>query len=88
MFLEFAVAPHSQDQTMMQKKIEAYLSAAASLLSSGDDPKAVLPRVKLMELDILHILPGVGDWEYAREFTQISPDQDVEQKKVQINLYN
>lgn len=71
---------HSQDQTVTQKKIEAYLSAAPSLLGSDDDPKAVAQRVKLMELYILHVLPRVGDWEYAREFTQMSPDLDEEQK--------
>ncbi|CAZ82970.1 unnamed protein product [Tuber melanosporum] len=72
---------HSQDQTVTQKKIEAYLSAAPSLLGSEDDPKAVSQRVKLMELYILHVLPRVGDWEYAREFTQMSPDLDEEQKE-------
>lgn len=73
---------HSQDQTVTQKKIEAYLSAAPSLLGSDDDPKAVSQRVKLMELYILHVLPRVNDWEYAREFTQMSPDLDEEQKDV------
>ncbi|KAG0643555.1 hypothetical protein HOY80DRAFT_1007377 [Tuber brumale] len=72
---------HSQDQTVTQKKIEAYLSASPSLLGSDDDPKAVSQRVKLMELYILHVLPRVGDWEYAREFTQMSPDLDEEQKE-------
>lgn len=75
---------HSQDQTVTQKKIEAYLSAAPSLLGSDDDPKAVSQRVKLMELYILHVLPRVGDWEYAREFTQMSPDLDEEQKDVRL----
>jgi hypothetical protein len=73
---------HSQDQTIAQQKIEAYLSAAPSFLGSDDDPKVVSQRVKLMELYILHVLPRVGDWEYAREFTHMSPDLDEEQKDV------
>jgi len=73
---------HSQDQTVTQKKIEAYLSAAPNLIGSDDDPKAISQRVKLMELYILHVLPRVGDWEYAREFTEMSPDLDEEQKDV------
>lgn len=73
---------HSQDQTVTQKKIEAYLSAAPNLLSTDDDPKGVVQRVKLVELYILHVLPRVGDWEYAREFTHMSGDLDDEQKEV------
>lgn len=73
---------HSQDQTVTQKKIEAYLSAAPNLLSTDDDTKGVVQRVKLVELYILHVLPRVGDWEYAREFTHMSGDLDDEQKEV------
>lgn len=75
---------HSQDQTVTQKKIEAYLSAAPNLLSTDDDPKGVVQRVKLVELYILHVLPRVGDWEYAREFTHMSGDLDDEQKEVHL----
>lgn len=73
---------HSQDQTVTQKKIEAYLSAAPNLLSTDDDTKGVVQRVKLVELYILHVLPRVGDWEYAREFAHMSGDLDDEQKEV------
>lgn len=73
---------HSQDQTVTQKKIEAYLSAAPHLMGQDDDPRGVSQRVKLVELYILHVLPRVGDWEYAREFTHMSGDLDDEQKEV------
>lgn len=55
-------------------------------LSSEEDSKSVLQRVKLSELYILHVLPRVGEWEYAREFTQLSPDIDEEQKEVYLSL--
>lgn len=75
---------HSQDQTVTQKKIEAYLSAAPNFLSTDDDTKGVVQRVKLVELYILHVLPRVNDWEYAREFTHMSGDLDDEQKEVHL----
>lgn len=71
---------HSQDQSVTQKKIEAYLSAAPNTIGTDDDPKGISQRVKLVELYILHVIPRVGDWDYAREFTNTSPDLDDEQK--------
>lgn len=73
---------HSQDQSVTQKKIEAYLSAAPNTIGTDDDPKGISQRVKLVELYILHVIPRVGDWDYAREFTNTSPDLDDEQKDV------
>lgn len=77
---------HSQDQKITQKKIEAYLSAAPHLMGQDDDPKGVSQRVQLVELYILHVLPRVGEWEYAREFTHMSGDLDDEQKEVCSNF--
>lgn len=71
---------HAQDQKPTQKRVEAYMSASASL-NQEDDPKALSQRIKLMELYVLHILPKVDEWDYAREFTQGSNDLDEEQKE-------
>ncbi|KAL7273653.1 hypothetical protein RUND412_003465 [Rhizina undulata] len=71
---------HSQDQSKTQQKIEAYLSAAPGV-AHDDDPKAISQRVRIIEFYILHVLPRVGEWEYAREFTQMSPELDEEQKE-------
>lgn len=73
---------HSADQRPTQKRLEAYMSASSSLMGNDDDPKAVAQRVKLMELYILHVLPKVDEWQYAREFTQGSNDLDDDQKEV------
>ena len=72
---------HAQDQKPTQKRVEAYMSASATL-NQEDDPKALSQRIKLMELYVLHILPKVDEWDYAREFTQGSNDLDEEQKEV------
>jgi len=42
----------------------------------------MVQRSKITELYCLHVLPRVGDWEYAKEFTQISTDIDDEQREV------
>jgi len=39
-------------------------------------------RSKITELYCLHVLPRVGDWDYAKEFTQMSTDIDDEQREV------
>lgn len=51
-------------------------------LHETEDPKSILQRQKISEIYILHVLPRVGEWEYAKEFTQFSPDIDEEQKDV------
>lgn len=72
---------HAADQRPTQKRLEAYMSASSSLMGNDEDPKAVAQRVKLMELYILHVLPKVDEWQYAREFTQGSNDLDDDQKE-------
>lgn len=73
---------HSPEQSITQKKIEAYLGAVPSALSQDEDPKSMMQRSKITELYCLHVLPRVGDWDYAKEFTQMSTDIDDEQREV------
>lgn len=73
---------HSADQRPTQKRLEAYMSASSSLVGNDDDPKVVSQRVKLLGLYILHVLPRVDEWAYAREFTQGSNYLDDDQKEV------
>lgn len=42
----------------------------------------MLQRSKIAEIYILHVLPRMGDWAYAREFAEMSPDIDDEQREV------
>ena len=73
---------HSPDQSITQKKIEAYLGAAPCALSQDEGPGSVLQRSQIAEIYVLHVLPRVGEWEYAREFAQMSPDITDDQKEV------
>ncbi|KAF3938181.1 hypothetical protein ABW19_dt0201803 [Dactylella cylindrospora] len=71
--LVMLVLAHGNDHKITQKHVEA---ALADLPSVSDSPKALAQRTKLMELYILHILPRVDEWDYAKEFTQMSPYLD------------
>jgi hypothetical protein len=73
---------HCPDQSITQKRIETWLGAAPSPLSQDEDPKSMLQRSKITEIYVLHVLPRVEEWEYAREFAQMSPDIDDEQREV------
>ncbi|KAK6517967.1 hypothetical protein TWF506_005134 [Arthrobotrys conoides] len=76
--LVMLVLAHGNDQKTTQKHIEA---ALAELPSASDSPKALAQRTKLMELYILHVLPRVDEWDYAREFCQMSPFLDADKKE-------
>ncbi|KAF3906224.1 hypothetical protein ABW20_dc0101770 [Dactylellina cionopaga] len=76
--LVMLVLAHGNDQKITQKHIEA---ALAELPSVSDSPKALAQRTKLMELYILAVLPRVDEWDYAKEFTQMSPYLDVDKKE-------
>jgi hypothetical protein len=73
---------HSPDQSITQQKLEAHLGAYSGVLSQEEDPKSALQRARITEIYVLHVLPRVGEWEYAREFTQMSPDIGAEEKEV------
>ncbi|KAF8241906.1 hypothetical protein K440DRAFT_591510, partial [Wilcoxina mikolae CBS 423.85] len=72
---------HSPDQSITQQKLEAHLGALPSVLSPAEDPHSSLQRSHITEIYVLHVLPRVGQWEYAREFTQMSPDIDEDQRE-------
>ncbi|TGZ80921.1 hypothetical protein EX30DRAFT_371938 [Ascodesmis nigricans] len=74
---------HCPDQSVTQKRIEAFIGAMPNL--QDEDPKSMLQRQKITEIYILHVLPRVGEWEYAKEFAQFSPDIDEDQKEA---IYN
>ena len=52
--------------------------------SSGgtDTPKDLAARVKILELFTLHVLPRNEEWDYAREFINLSEVLDEEKKEV------
>jgi hypothetical protein len=88
---------HMVDQRANQTRLETFLASsedvAAGNSMSGYDgvstpmsshsvsPKALQARVKVLELYALHVLPEVGEWEYAREFVEGCGSLDEERKE-------
>ena len=88
---------HMVDQRANQARLETFLAssedvAAGSLMGGYDgvstpmsshsvSPKALQARVKVLELYALHVLPEVGEWEYAREFVEGCGSLDEERKE-------
>jgi hypothetical protein len=88
---------HMVDQRANQARLETFLASSedvsAGNLMGGYDgvstpmsshsvsPKALQARVKVLELYALHVLPEVGEWEYAREFVEGCGSLDEERKE-------
>ncbi|KAL3444973.1 hypothetical protein BJX65DRAFT_164519 [Aspergillus insuetus] len=65
--------------------IEEHLNSPTNLqrLNGGTDtPKDLAARVRLIELFTLHVLPRNEEWDYAREFVNLSEVLDEERKEV------
>lgn len=85
---------HMPDQRVNQGRLESYLASSedAGMVGGYDgvstpmsahsaSPKALQARVKVLELYALHVLPEVGEWEYAREFVEGCGNLDEERKE-------
>lgn len=88
---------HMTTQKLNQEKLEGYLAAndddtAASVFSDRDgtstpmsihstSPKNLQTRLKILELYILHVLPSNDEWDYARQYIEISEMLDEERKE-------
>ncbi|KAL8749995.1 MAG: hypothetical protein Q9184_006592 [Pyrenodesmia sp. 2 TL-2023] len=81
----------SPSQTTNQQHLETYL--ATSDLSRTPRPDQYTPndtnnlreltsRIKILELYILHVLPANEEWDYAKEFIQMSDILDDDHKEV------
>ena len=58
-----------------------YDGVSTPMSSHSVSPKALQARVKVLELYALHVLPEVGEWEYAREFVEGCGSLDEERKE-------
>ncbi|TKA29812.1 hypothetical protein B0A50_03176 [Salinomyces thailandicus] len=84
---------HMSSQRLNQTKLEAWLAgnespggqfedgtATPMSTTSASSPKALATRLKILELYTLHVLPANDEWQYAREFIQMSDMLDEERK--------
>ncbi|KAF3483345.1 peroxin 26 [Arthroderma uncinatum] len=69
------VAAHLQHLSSGKRK-QRMTSAAGT-----DTPKDLAVRVKLLEIFTLHVLPRNDEWEYAREFINLSEALDDDRKE-------
>ncbi|KAI4265807.1 MAG: hypothetical protein L6R38_009166 [Xanthoria sp. 2 TBL-2021] len=53
-----------------------------STSNGTNTPRELASRLKILELYILHVLPANDEWEYAKEFIQVSETLDDERKDI------
>lgn len=51
-------------------------------VNGTDTPRELASRLKILELYILHVLPANDEWDYAKEFIQMSDTLDDERKDI------
>ncbi len=51
-------------------------------VNGTNTPRELASRLKILELYILHVLPANNEWEYAKEFIQLSEALDEERKDI------
>ncbi|KAL8876429.1 MAG: hypothetical protein Q9192_008866, partial [Flavoplaca navasiana] len=51
-------------------------------VNGTNTPRELASKLKILELYILHVLPANNEWEYAKEFIQISELLDEERKDI------
>ncbi|KAL9603937.1 MAG: hypothetical protein Q9219_000875 [cf. Caloplaca sp. 3 TL-2023] len=82
---------HSASQAPNQQRLETYLATSdvartprpnQSTTNGTNSPQELASRIKILELYILHVLPANEEWEYAKEFIQMSDVLDDEQKEL------
>ncbi|KAL8935958.1 MAG: hypothetical protein Q9216_005174 [Gyalolechia sp. 2 TL-2023] len=80
----------SASQIKNQLYLETYLATSDVSRTPRPDqldttdrntPRDLASRIKILELYILHVLPANEEWEYAKEFVQLSDVLDDEQKE-------
>ncbi|KAL8941847.1 MAG: hypothetical protein Q9211_001655 [Gyalolechia sp. 1 TL-2023] len=80
----------SASQVKNQQHLETYLATSDVSRTPRPDqyspidtntPRDLASRIKILELYILHVLPANEEWEYAKDFIQLSDTLDEGQKE-------
>ncbi|KAK5702537.1 hypothetical protein LTR97_003482 [Elasticomyces elasticus] len=75
---------HMNTQKLNQQRLETWL---ATNDGGGQDeggqstPKTLASRLKVLELYTLHVLPANEEWEYAKQFIEMSDSLDEERRE-------
>ncbi|KAK5689398.1 hypothetical protein LTR17_026277 [Elasticomyces elasticus] len=74
---------HMNTQKLNQQRLETWL-ATNDGGQDGDGsstPKTLASRLKVLELYTLHVLPANEEWEYAKQFIEMSDSLDEERRE-------
>lgn len=69
------------DQFATQINLKEHANGHSSHRSGTDTPQDLESRVQIIELYALHVLPRNSEWEYAREFVNMSEILDEERRE-------
>ncbi|KAL5336373.1 hypothetical protein BJX70DRAFT_283316 [Aspergillus crustosus] len=82
--LETYLSSYGQPNLDIEEHLQSPTSSQHHIRPNGgtDTPKDLAARVRLIELFTLHVLPRNEEWDYAREFINLSEVLDDERKEV------
>ncbi|KAL4976844.1 hypothetical protein BDW66DRAFT_44899 [Aspergillus desertorum] len=82
--LEIYLSSYGQPHFDIEERLNSPTSSQRHRIRNGgtDTPKDLTARVRLIELFTLHVLPRNEEWDYAREFINLSEVLDEERKEV------
>ncbi|KAL3467733.1 hypothetical protein BJX64DRAFT_247330 [Aspergillus heterothallicus] len=81
--LETYLSSYGQPNLDIEEHLNSPTSQQRHRVNGGTDtPKDLAARVRLIELFTLHVLPRNEEWDYAREFINLSEVLDEERKEV------
>ncbi|KAK3627695.1 hypothetical protein LTR56_019040 [Elasticomyces elasticus] len=75
---------HMNTQKLNQQRLETWLATndGESQEEGGTStPKTLASRLKVLELYTLHVLPANEEWEYAKQFIEMSDSLDEERRE-------
>ncbi|KAL1303850.1 hypothetical protein AAFC00_000306 [Neodothiora populina] len=88
-FLSASSDPASRLAAHLEASQDSVRGQSPSRHAAGTStPRDLNTRLKLLELYTLHILPQNGDWEYARDFINMSETLDEERRDAFLNALN
>ncbi|KAL4998576.1 hypothetical protein BDV10DRAFT_71255 [Aspergillus recurvatus] len=82
--LETYLSSYGQPDLDIEEHLNSPTNSQRHRIRNGgtDTPKDLAARVRLIELFTLHVLPRNEEWDYAREFINLSEVLDEERKEV------
>ncbi|KAL4883468.1 hypothetical protein BJY04DRAFT_25970 [Aspergillus karnatakaensis] len=81
--LETYLSSYGQPNLDIEEHLQSPTSSQRRHIKGGTDtPKDLAARVRLIELFTLHVLPRNEEWDYAREFINLSEVLDDERKEL------